>query len=181
MYSDGTYLWDDVFINYIDKYNIPVPSGFREHILANHSKRLKRHLLLKTVDCVEVHNNPYLGYTYSARINRTGIVEYKNNEECADGAMLIINADDARYIIDRIMTELFCYDSDEHGHFVIDGHHWSIRFLKKNEEVDMIEGWTDEDPWRYHEAKSIFEFIERFIPHKLGTKYMETTGEYLFW
>ena len=32
IFSDGTYYWNDVFINYVDRYNIPVPTEFREHI-----------------------------------------------------------------------------------------------------------------------------------------------------
>ena len=29
-YSDGTYYWNDVFFNYVDRYNIPVPEEFRK-------------------------------------------------------------------------------------------------------------------------------------------------------
>jgi hypothetical protein len=29
----GIYFWNDAFINYVDRYNIPVPEEFRNHIL----------------------------------------------------------------------------------------------------------------------------------------------------
>ena len=49
-FSDGTYWWNDVFCNYVDRYNIPVPEEFRNHILANFNQRMKRHAWLKLVD-----------------------------------------------------------------------------------------------------------------------------------
>jgi hypothetical protein len=33
LFSDGVYFWNDAFINYVDRYNIPVPEEFRNHIL----------------------------------------------------------------------------------------------------------------------------------------------------
>lgn len=175
IYSDGTYYWDDVFFNYVDKYNIPVPTEFRSRILKNYEHRMKRHTMLRSVDRVDIHNNPYIGYQYNVGIEKTGVVHYQNNTDCKDGAVLYIKPDDARYIIDPIMTELFCYDADEHGAPIIDGHHWKLTFYRKSEAIDEIEGWTDEDPWRYKEISKIIEFAERFIPKDLGAKYMETS------
>lgn len=51
-YTDGTYYWTDAFINYVDKYNIPVPPVFREHILSNFNARMKRHAMLNLIDRV---------------------------------------------------------------------------------------------------------------------------------
>ena len=89
-----------------------------------------------------------------------------------DGAVLLIKADDAEYIIDPIMTELFCYDTDEHGAVIIDGYHWEILFYRKDELIDRIEGWPNEDMWRYRRFKEIVEFAERYIPKDLGSSQM---------
>ena len=36
-FSDGVYYWNDVFANYVEKYNIPVPNDFRKHIVPQRS------------------------------------------------------------------------------------------------------------------------------------------------
>ena len=172
LYSDGTYFWNDAFFNYVDRYNIPVPEAFREHILNNYNQRMKRHTLLRLVDRVEIHNNPYLGYQYDVSIEKSGVIRYQNNTDCKDGAVLLIKADDAEYIIDPIMTELFCYDTDDHGRAIIDGYHWEIMFYRKEELIDKVEGWPNEDTWRYGRFKSIIEFAERYIPKDLGSGQM---------
>ena len=172
LYSDGTYLWDDVFSNYVDQYNIPVPEEFRNHVLKNFEKRMKRHALLSMIDRVEIHNNPYLGYQYNASIEKSGIIRYRNNTDCKDGAVLFIKPDEAEYIIDPIMTELFCYDTDERGGAIIDGYHWAIAFYRKNELVDKVEGRPNEDKWRYCHFKRIIEFAERYIQKDLGSEQM---------
>lgn len=43
VFSDGTYIWNDIFFNYVGRYNIPVPKEFREHLLNNFEARMKRH------------------------------------------------------------------------------------------------------------------------------------------
>ena len=172
MYSDGTYIWRDVFCNYVDRYNIPVPEEFRNHILENYDERMKRHFLLRLIDRVDIHNNPYLGFTYDVSIERTGVIHYKNNTDCKDGALLKIKSDDAKYIINPIMSELFCYDSDDHGYSVIDGHYWKLTFFKQDKVIDEIEGRTHEDPWRYNQIKRVLEFAERYIPKDLGSNFM---------
>jgi len=172
IFSDGTYIWDDVLTNYVARYNIPLPKEFREHILQNHSARAKRHTLLQLVDRLEIENNPYLGLKFCAVIYRNGMIQYWNNTDCKDQRMVCIKADDAAYIIDPIMTELFCYDSDNHGVPIIDGYHWKLTFSKKDKLIDTIEGWPNEDIWRYNEFKDCLEFIERCIPFSLGCQYM---------
>ena len=47
IYSDGLYYWTDVFINYVDKYNVPVPAEFRKRIMSNYESRRKRHMFSK--------------------------------------------------------------------------------------------------------------------------------------
>lgn len=74
------------------------------------------------------------------------------------------------------MTELFCYDSDNHGKTAIDGHYWKFDFYKNGEIVDTIEGRTNEDNWRFNQVKSILQFAERFIPKALGTSQMTSCG-----
>ena len=180
LYSDGTYFWNDAFFNYVDQYNIPIPTEFRNHILSNFDQRMKRHTLLRLVDRVEIKNNPYLGYQYSVSIEKSGVIRYQNNVDCTDGAVLLIKEADAEYIIDPIMTELFCYDADEYGAAMIDGYHWEMLFYRKDELVDKIEGWPKEDRWRYERFKGIVEFAERYIPKNLGSGQMtfyEDTGK----
>ncbi len=92
--------------------------------------------------------------------------------DCVDGAVMYVKPEDAQYIIDPIMSEIFCYDADEHGMAIMDGYHWKLIFYKKDEVIDEIEGWPNEDPWRYGEVKDIIEFAERFISQDLGSRYM---------
>ena len=42
IFFDGTYFGSDAFRNYVDRYSIPVPQEFREHILQNFTARTKR-------------------------------------------------------------------------------------------------------------------------------------------
>lgn len=172
IFSDGTYYWNDVFINYVDRYNIPVPKEFREHILNNYSARMKRHMLLRMVNRVEIQNNPYLGYQYSICIHKNGIVNYKNNIDYTDSIDINVSAENTEWFIDPIMSELFCYDSDNHGTPVIDGYHWKITFFNGMNVIDEIEGWNGEDIWRYCKFSRIIEFIERYIKKSLGSEYM---------
>jgi len=171
-YSDGVYVWNDVFCNYVDKYNIPVPEGFRNHILQNFTERQKKHITLRLVDCIEVHNEPSPGYIYNIRIYKNGVIEYTDANECKDGAMMYIKPDDAAYIIDPITTELFCYDTSNHGKIYVDGYFWSITFYRKDTIVAKVDGRPDEDVWRYEEIKRIIEFIERYIPRTMGAEQM---------
>ena len=171
-YSDGTYFWNDEFINYVDRYNIPVPEIFRNHILENFDQRMKRHALLNLIDRVEIHNNPHLDYMWSASIEKSGMIRYQNNTDCQDGVFLTINSEDADWIVHPIMEELFCYDADDHGEAIFDGYHWEILFFRKDELMDKIEGWPHEDKWRYRRFKDIVEFTERYIKNDLGSGYM---------
>lgn len=173
IYWDGTYVWDDVFANYVELYNIPVPKDFREHILQNHSSRSHRHTLLKLIDKIEIENNPYLGYRFYLIIYRNGTIIYRNNADHPDPTTAKIKPEEAAYIIDPIMSDLFCYDTAGHGSPIIDGYHWNLTFYKGKTVIDSIEGWSDEDTWRYDEIKSVIEFIEERIPFKLGYDYMD--------
>lgn len=172
IFSDGTYFWNDEFCNYVDKYNIPVPKEFRDHILENDTARMKRHEQLELVDSVEIQNNPCLGYRYHTRIYQNGLIRYRNAEDCADGAVMYIKPGDARYIIHPMMEELFCYDADEHGTAGIDGYHWKIIFYEKDKAVEEIEGWPGENRWRYDEVRKIIEFAEQFVGREMGSAEM---------
>ena len=171
IFSDGTYCWNDVFINYINKYNIPVPAEFRTHILNNFSPRMKRHAILRSIDCVEIINDPNSDCHFDARIYRNGIIKYYGNDGSEDSEFSI-DSEDTRYIINPIMTELFCYDADNHGSPDISGYHWKMVFYRKDEVIDIKEGWPKEDRWRYEEAKGIISFAERYIPKELGAGFM---------
>ena len=173
VYSDGTYVWDDVFTNYVDQYNIPVPLEFREHILKNFDDRIKSHALLRNVDRVIINNNPYLGYSFDVRINKSGSVFYNNNSDCVGGQLIYLDPNDSKYIIDPIMSELFCYDADNHGSAIIDGYSWNIQFYIKDNLIKTISGHEGEDTWRFEEIKRILEFVERYINKDLGVSYLE--------
>ena len=177
IFSDGTYYWNDVFINYVDRYNIPVPTEFREHILSNYSSRMKRHMLLRIVNRVEIQSNQYVGFKYNICIHKNGVIKYQNNIDCIDCIDIDVTSENTEYFIDPIMSELFCYDSDNHGTPKIDGYHWKIAFFKNMKLVDEKEGWEGEDQWRYSEFKKIIAFLERYIKKSLGSEYMAYSKE----
>lgn len=172
IFSDGKYYWTDVFTNYVDRYNIPVPDKFRTHILENHAQRSKRHMLLRLIDKLEIVNNPYLGYEFHINIYKNGVIEYWNNTDHKDKTVTIINRDEAAYIIDPVASELFCYDSDNHGEATIDGYYWKLGFYKHDKCIDIIEGQTDEDNRRHGEFEKLIKFAERFVPFDLGSRFM---------
>lgn len=152
----------------MERYNILVPKEFREHLLNNFEPRMKRHEMLGLVDSVEIQNNPYLGFCCTMRIYRNGVVKYQNNTDCPDETVLYIKPEDADYIIDPIMTELLCYDADEHGTAMVDGYHWKLFFYEKDEIVEEIEGWPGEDCWRYGEMKRVMGFVEQCVGRDMG-------------
>jgi len=129
-------------------------------------------MLLTLVDRVEIENDPCSDYEYRVQIHRNGRIEYKNNTDNKDEATIFIKSDKAAYIIDPIMTELFCYDSDNHGAPAIDGYHWKLSFYKRDRFIDVIEGGSNEDRWRYDEVKRILAFAQRYIPFDLGGRHM---------
>ena len=168
LFSDGTYVWDDVFINYVERYNIPVPDEVRAHILENFNARMKRHCLLRLIDRIEVVNAPDEQHEFSVQVYSNGDVLYKNVAGDSFEKMHI-DPNDAKYIIDPIMSDLFCYDSDEHGEPKEGGYHWKITFYKGDKVVDTVEGRPGEDDWRRKEFLGRIEFMERYIP----VKYLE--------
>lgn len=173
-FSDGTYYWKDVFVNYVERYNIPVPAEFRAHILSNYSNRMKRHTLLRVIDKLDVENCVAGKREYRATICKNGEVAYWNNSDMLTGTSVQILPDDAKYIINPVLAELFCYDSDIHGSAVVGGYHWKISFYSKGKLVDVVEGWPHEDKWRLTRAKQVIEFIEHYIPFSMGAQYMDS-------
>lgn len=172
-YSDGVYVWNDIFTNYVKKYNIPVPKEFRDHILKNYKEKHKRHTLLRLMDEIEICNNPRPGYNYKIRINRNGVTFYENSYDCLDGAVMYIRPHDAEGIVRGSMVEVFCNDTDGHGKPFIDAYHWKIFFYRKGELIDTKEGWPGEDKWRHDKIKAILEYIERQVQRDIGTEYMK--------
>ena len=169
IYSDGIYWWDDVFTNYVDRYNIPVPEPFREHILNNFEDRMKAHALLRATDSVKIECLPIPERSYAVYIEKTGRITYQDGKECSEGAVQLIDPKDAEYIFTPVMEELFCYDTDEHGRPCADGYHWKLTFFREGTVIKEIEGWPGEDPWRYGTAVRILKFTERYAGIDLGT------------
>ena len=89
-----------------------------------------------------------------------------------DDILFRINKETAGHIINPVASELFCYDSDNHGKALIDGYHWKLTFMQNERIIDIIEGTNGEDNRRYNQIKSVIEFAERFIPYDLGSAYM---------
>lgn len=171
LYSDGVYIWDDVFFNYVKKYNIPVPEEFRTHILNNFYSMMKKHMMLQLIDSVQIISNPYLDYHFDVRIYRNGLAQYQRNN--ADGVEIIsVDSKRVERFIDEGLQDLFCYDVDDHGQAVIDGYHWKLIFYRKEEVVSEVEGWPNEDSWRYNEISSIISWVESIIQKDMGSNYM---------
>ena len=55
---------------------------------------------------------------------------------------------------------------------MIDGYHWKIIFYRKEEVVSEVEGWPNEDSWRYNEISSIISWVESIIQKDMGSNYM---------
>lgn len=172
IYSDGLYYWTDVFINYVDKYNVPVPAEFRKRIMSNYESRRKRHMLLRMVNRLEIYNEAAYDKRYRVCIHRNGLIEYRDLFQSNDDILFRINKETAGHIINPAASELFCYDSDNHGKALIDGYHWKLTFMQNERIIDIIEGTNGEDNRRYNQIKSVIEFAERFIPYDLGSAYM---------
>lgn len=172
IYSDGLYYRTDVFINYVDKYNVPVPAEFRKRIMSNYESRRKRHMLLRMVNRLEIYNEAAYDKRYRVCIHRNGLIEYRDLFQSNDDILFRINKETAGHIINPAASELFCYDSDNHGKALIDGYHWKLTFMQNERIIDIIEGTNGEDNRRYNQIKSVIEFAERFIPYDLGSAYM---------
>ena len=171
VFSDGIYLWNDVLTNYVDRYNIPLPKEFRDHVLNNHALRAEKHALLRLVDSVEIENEPQPGLRFQAVIHRVGRVLYQNGAEKAK-----IPAENAAPLIDPMTTELFCYDSGGQGEPTPEGYHWKLTFFQNRRIIRIIEGWPGEDSWRYYEFRKCVTYMEREIPFDLGSKCMPDIG-----
>ena len=173
LYSDDKYFWTDYFTNYVRKYNIPVPTDFRAHILENYKPRKLRHAKHRLLKSIRITNNPYLGYRYMICINQNGSVQYSNNLEGTQEAAFMIDQKDADYIIHPITESFFCYDKSPNGKPIVDGYHWEIEFYNAKGLADKIEGWPGEPEWRRKSICDMFKFIERETGKDLGSRFME--------
>ncbi|MCR5566495.1 MAG: hypothetical protein K6F61_06555 [Clostridiales bacterium] len=173
IYRDDKYYWPDYLAAYVEKYNIRLPEEFRNHILKNNQARKESHLLLQKIDRILIQNNPYLGYHYKVSVSVNGLVEYENNTVNEGKAVLLISPSDAAWLINPIMTDLFCYDDGcDNARAMIDGYYWSIEFYISDELKKQVSGWPSENQWRLDEFSRIIHFAERIIPKDLGGKYM---------
>lgn len=172
-YTDGKHIWPDYLSTYIKKYNIPIPPAFREYILSHYKERKNRHLLFRCTDHVKIKNEPRYDRRFEAQIFRSGNVIYKNHINYPGFTRILISSDDAGYIINPIMEQLFCYDENDHGSPMIDNYHWKIEFYTKKGLSHKTEGWPGENTWRRQEFAMILKFAERYISQSLGSEYME--------
>ena len=172
-YTDGKHIWPDYLSADIRKYNIPIPEEFREYILKHHKDRKKRHLLFKCTDHVKIKNEPRIDRRYEVQIFRNGNVIYKNHLNYPGFMCISIPTEDAAFIINPVMEQLFCCDEDNHGSPMIDGYHWEIEFYTKKGLSQKIEGWPGENEWRRQEFRMILKFAEQYIHQCLGTEFLE--------
>ncbi len=152
---------------------IPIPEEFKEYILKHHKERKKRHLLSKCTDHVKIKNEPRFDHRFEAQIFRNGNVIYKNNLIYPGFMCISIPRDDAAFIINPIMEQLFCYDEENHGSPMIDAYHWEIEFYTKKGLSHKTEGWPGENAWRKQEFAMILKFAERYIAQSLGSEFLE--------
>lgn len=109
---------------------------------------------------------------YRVCIHRNGLIEYRDLFQSNDDILFRINKETAGHIINPAASELFCYDSDNHGKALIDGYHWKLTFMQNERIIDIIERTNGEDNRRYNQIKSVIEFAKRFIPYDLGSAYI---------
>lgn len=177
IYSDDKYFWDDCFTNYVRKYNIPVPSEFRTHILENYKERKTRHAKHRLLKSIRIANNPYLGCRYTICINQNGSVQYANNLEDTSETVFMISPKDADYIVHPITESFFCYGEGPSGQPIVDGYHWEIEFYNAKGLVHKIEGWPGEPEWRYEAFRNLVTFVERQTGKDLGSGHMMKSEE----
>lgn len=140
--------------------------------MSNYESRRKRHMLLRMVNRLEIYNEAAYDKRYRVCIHRNGLIEYRDLFQSNDDILFRINKETAGHIINPAASELFCYDSDNHGKALIDGYHWKLTFMQNERIIDIIEGTNGEDNRRYNQIKSVIEFAKRFIPYDLGSAYM---------
>lgn len=170
-YTDGKHIWPDYFAAYIRKYNIPIPEEFREYIFKHHEERKKRHLLFKCTDHVKIKNEPRFDRRFEIQIFRNGNVIYKNHLNAPGFMCISIPSDDAAFVINPVMEQLFCYDEENHGSPMIDAYHWEMEFYTKKGLSHKTEGWPGENEWRRQEFARILQFAERCIHQSLGSEF----------
>lgn len=169
LYSDDKYFWDDCFTNYVRKYNIPVPSNFRTHILENYTSRKIRHAKHRLLKKIVLIHEPSADQRYSIAIDVHGNVHYENSSDHPNMQSFSIDSRDADYIVHPITESLFCYDIPPVVPMPDNGYRWSIDFYNAKGHVCKIEGWPGEPQERYASIRRLFEFIERETGKDLGT------------
>lgn len=80
-------------------------------------------MLLRMVNRLEIYNEAAYDKRYRVCIHRNGLIEYRDLFQSNDDILFRINKETAGHIINPAASELFCYDSDNHGKALIDGYH----------------------------------------------------------
>lgn len=166
LYSDHVYDWQDVFINYVDQYNIPVPEPFRSHVLSNYDACMACFEAYCRVDNAEILCQPKPGQDYRVRIYKNGAIRYQ------DEPLFSIKPDDAHYMIDPILKNLFYFTSEEDHTDIPEAARWQLTFFQNNEPVKRVGGTSVGDRFSYCELTSMLKFMERYIPRDLGARHL---------
>ena len=106
--------------------------------------------------CLRYANHFYVANFFAVKTE--GLLYTHQPLHSNDDILFRINKETAGHIINPAASELFCYDSDNHGKALIDGYHWKLTFMQNERIIDIIEGTNGEDNRRYNQIKSVIEF-----------------------
>ena len=173
LYADDKYYWTDCFANYVRKYNIPVPSEFRAHILKNYKVRKSKHVKHRLLRSIQITNRPRPDCFYTIHIHQDGSVQYATTSAFIEESHFTINPEDADYIVHPITETFFCYDEGTAGEAVQNGYWWKMSFFNGKGLVHTIEGFPGEADWRYTNFRELLEFVEWQTGKDLGSKFMD--------
>ncbi len=177
VYADDAYTWTDTFYHYVNRYNIPVPTEFRNHILENNESRMQRHLTLRLVDKIKITVIPRDFLFFHAYISRTGKVTGADDPLCTLSEIILKQQENTENKIEALTTELFCYDTGEHGKPARGGYKWELTFNIKGQRCETIKGHPGEDPWRYQAFMKILRYAEDHLQKSLGSDLMPAVTE----
>lgn len=172
LYADDKYFWTDCFANYVRKYNIPIPTDFRAHILEKYRSRKIRHVKHRLLNSISVTNQLSEDHCYAISIDQYGNVRYQNSLDCPREISFKIKPEDAEYIVHPITESFFCYDQQPTVPQPNSGYRWKIEFCSAKGIAYKAEGWPGEPEWRSKGVRDMFEFIERWTGKNLGSRYI---------
>lgn len=172
IYRDDKYYWTDCFANYVRRYNIPVPSEFRAHILKNYTARKLQHTRHRLVKRIAITHALADNQLFYVSIDIYGTVQYRDSSMHSPNRNFTIDSSVADYIVHPVTKTLFYYDSPRSYSQEKDGYYWSIDFYNAKGHARKIEGCTGEPKERAAHIRRLLELVERETGINLGSIYM---------